>query len=132
VSAVEFWSSLSRNLNLIARGQHGNKELLRARNILKLKVLETGFHPNLCELKKAACIESYKARGYGIYNLERIGSYSIRVGVSRKGKPQVHVVSRGKRVWGGREFSTVEEAEAYVASCTLEDAVRDVKERRRW
>lgn len=130
VAAVDFWASLARNINLIARAQHGSKQLVRARNVLKVKVLETGFHPSLCELKKAAYVEQYKKLGYSIYNLERVGSYTVRVGFSFEGRPQVQVVSKGKRVWGGREFSTLEEAEEYVATCTLDQAVIDIKERR--
>lgn len=129
VGAVDFIASFARNASLIGRRAHRNRALNKARGALTFKLLERLEAASLCEIKKAAWAAHYKALGYRLYNKEHIGRYRSRIGISPNMKPQVQVISGGKRIWGGREFATLEEAEAFHEGLSIEDAIADIKER---
>lgn len=128
-STSNFIVGLARLLSSLSDGSHRSRELRREKLQLSLRLLEVLPDARLGDAYKIKHINAFKDMGYSIYNPERVARYSRRVGFSAGALPQVQVISAGKRILPVKDFRTLEEAEAFLASSTIEENIIMAKER---
>ena len=100
-----------------------NKEMVRDRKYLSIKILELGDYPAINKLK---WIAHYEAEGFIIYNQEKIPQYTPRTRPvhSVVVRTQVQLVSNGRRVQSVKNFPTKKEAEDFIATTTVFDMLK--------
>lgn len=128
-STSSLFTSLSRNIVSIANKQHKNKQLRIDRGQLKFKFLESFEHASACLSYKMKWVEHYKELGYSLYNLEKMPKYLKRIGLNSNFKVQVQILSAGKRIFGVKEFDTIEEAQEWADKTSLADCLIIAQER---
>lgn len=100
-----------------------NKELIRDRKYLSIKILELGDFPQINKLK---WIAHYRSQGFAIYNQETLPEYKVRTRIIHREvvRTQVQLVSGGKRVFSVKNCATNKEAKEFIATHTVFDMLK--------
>ncbi len=125
-SSSNITKSLGDIISQIATRICTNKELIRDRKYLSIKILETGDFPSINKLK---WISYYRTQNWTIYNKETLPQYKARLQVVHRDvvRTQVQLVSGGKRIFPVKNCKTKAEAKEFLNTYTVFDILKMLK-----
>lgn len=105
-----------------------NKDVIRDRKYLSIKILEHGDFPFINKLK---WIAHYRSLGWEIYNKEVLPTYKVRMQFVHRDvvRTQVQLISGGKKIFPIKNCKSKEEAKEFIASHTVYDMLKMLKSR---
>lgn len=105
-----------------------NKDMIRDRKYLSIKILEAGDFPFINKLK---WISYYCAQGWTIYNKENLPQYKARLQIVHRDvvRTQVQLVSGGKRIFPIKNCKTNGEAKEFINNHSVFDMLKMLKMR---
>ncbi len=118
--------SLGDMISQIATRICTNKDIIRDRKYLSIKILETGDFPFINKLK---WIQHYRDDGWTIYNKESLPQYKARLQIVhiKAVRTQVQLVSGGKRIFPVVNFKTTVEAKEFLNTHSIFDMLKILK-----
>lgn len=118
--------SLGDMISQIATKICTNKDMIRDRKYLSIKILETGDFPFINKLK---WLDYYRKEGWTIYNQENLPKYKIRLQVVHRDavRTQVQLISGGKRVFSIKNCKTKKEAKDFISKHSVFDLLKMLK-----
>lgn len=125
-SSSNITKSLGDIISQIATKICTNKDMLRDRKYLSIKILETGDFPSINKLK---WIQFYRNEGWTIYNKEILPQYKARLQVVHRDvvRTQVQLVSGGKRIFPIKNCKTNSEAKEFLNTYSVFDMLKMIK-----
>jgi hypothetical protein len=115
--------SLGTIVHSLKNKTHANKELRADLKNLSFSLLESTENAKFLQALKFKWRLHFESLGYTLYNVDNVGSYSLKMRVLDIAKVQVGLLSKGKRFLPVQLFDNVWDAKSFIESTSITDAL---------